>query len=340
MATRLSMDVKQVKLQAYRESRRRGMAWLLQQMNSDGSIGDPQEGFYFYRAPWTFAVTGETEAAHAICGWIRQHMLTPEGTIDGPYRTSGYAYTYQNSALIIGAHLALQYDLSCGVMANLLTYRDPRSGGFANDKLDDGGMSDDMDIPFTCGAGFACLATGHIDEARDVYRFLKNIYQVQEALPERFYYTLSRQTQAPIKEYPKEREIGYLVENQAARRQRWTIGGISAGFLCRLYMVDPRPEYMALARKYQAFSMAATERQFDYSHVCKSSWGSSLLYQLTGEEQYLSWTHKMGDWYIDNQNAAGYWHWDYYTTLGSHIELALEFVMHLDTLIGGLASRP
>ena len=85
--------------------------------------------------------------------------------------------------------------------------------------------------------------------------------------------------------------------------------------------------------------MGATPGQFNWSHVCKSSWGSSLLYQVTGEQQYLDWTYRMGDWYVETQEPDGRWHWENYSTLGSHIELAFEFVMHLDTLIGALASR-
>jgi hypothetical protein len=331
---------KSEKLRLYRDARDKGTRWLLRHMNADGSLGDVREGFYFYRAPWTFAITGESEAAGAICGWVRKHMLTASGAIDGIYRPSGYAYAYTTSAFVIGAHLASQYDLSYGVMPALLAYQDPRSGGFANDRNADGSQSDDMDIPFACGPGFACLETGYLAEARKVYDYLRDIYDAQRELPARFFYTLSRTSQKPVVEFPAERAISYVVENQDPRRQRWTIGGIAAGFLCRLYMVEPRAEYLALARKFQAFSMAATEGQFDWSHVCKSSWGSSLLYQLTGEDQYLDWTYKLGDWYVERQNAEGYWHWDYYTTLGAHIEVALEFVMHLDILIGGLASRP
>jgi hypothetical protein len=336
----IASAAKNEKIKLYRDARDRGTRWLLKHMNQDGSLGDVRDGFYFYRAPWTFATTGETGAASAVCGWVRKNMLTTQGTIDGPYRPSGYAYAYTTSAFIIGAHLASQYDLSYGLMPCLLSYQDPRSGGFANDRLADGSQSDDMDIPFACGPGFACIATGHLAEARKVYQYLKHIYEAQQELPARFFYTLSRDSQMPIRQYAEDKWTRYVVENQDPRRQRWTIGGIAAGFLCRLYLVEPRPEYLALARQYQAFSIAATEHQFDWSHVCKSSWGSSLLYQLTGEDQYLQWTYKMGDWYVERQNAEGYWHWDYYTTLGSHIELALEFVMHIDILIGGLAARP
>ena len=64
------------------------------------------------------------------------------------------------------------------------------------------------------------------------------------------------------------------------------------------------------------------------------------MYQITGEERYLNWTCRMGDWFVDTQNPEGYWHWDGVSTLGDHIHLALEFVVHLNTLIGGLTSRP
>jgi hypothetical protein len=340
MTVTISSSAKSEKLQAYNAARRKGLAWLLNHLNDDGSIGDPREGFHFYRAPWTFAVTGETQAATAMCGWIRRNMLQPDGTIGGPYRVLDDAYAYRDATLVIGAHMMLQYDLSYGLMPTLLSWQDPISGGFACDRTADGGMSDHMDIPYTCGGGLACLQTGHLDEARNVYRFLQRLYEVQTDLPDRFYYTWSRREQSVITSFPVERQIAYVVENQDPRRQRWTIGGIAAGFLCRLYLADPRPEYVDLARQYQQFSMAATPGQFNWAHVCKSSWGSSLLYQVTGEQQYLDWTYRMGDWYVDTQEADGRWHWENYSTLGSHIELGLEFVMHLDTLIGALASRP
>ena len=340
MATTISTSLKSEKLKAFTAACQKGLAWLLNHVNDDGSIGDPKEGFHFYRAPWTFAVTGETEAAAAMCGWIRRNMLEPNGTIGGPYRVFDDAYAYRDATLIIGAHMALQYDLSYGLMPNLLSWQDPRSGGFACDRMADGDMSDHMDIPYTCGGGFACLQTGRLDEARQVYSFLRRLYDAQAELPDRFYYTWSRRDQAVITHFSTEDQIAYVVENQDPRRQRWTIGGIAAGFLCRLYLSDPRPEYIELARLYQQFSMNATPGQFNWAHVCKSSWGSSLLYQITGEQHYLDWTYRMGDWYVETQEVDGRWHWPNYSTLGSHIELGLEFVMHLDTLIGALASRP
>ena len=87
--------------------------------------------------------------------------------------------------------------------------------------------------------------------------------------------------------------------------------------------------------------MTSTERQFDYVTVCKSGWGSSLLYLITGEPRYAAWTYRMGDWFVARQHADGYWPTDMPgVDQGRLIHNALEFVMHIDTIIAGLSSRP
>ena len=333
------MSNKQKTIAALKAVRGNGVAWLLRHLNADGALGDPTEGFHFYRAPWTFTIVGETGASAAVCSWIRREMLTEQGRIEGPYRVFDDAYAYRNATLIVGAHLARQYDLSYGLMPDLLSWQDRTSGGFHNDRLPGGGMSDRLDIPYACGPGLACLATGRLDVAQSVYRFLRRIYSAQKNLPRSFYYAWSCRKGGVITDYSNDDDFWHVVENRVDRRQRWTVGGIAAGFLCRLYLAEPRSEYLAFARRYQAFSMAATDAQFKYAQVCKSSWGSSLLYQLTGEGAYLEWSCRMGDWYIQTQKPEGCWYWAGYETLGSRIELTLEFVMHVDTLIGGLVSR-
>ena len=334
-------------LDAYKETRRRATAWLLSHQNPDGSLGDARDGYHFYRAPWTLALVGETEAANAVCGWFRRNMLTPDGRIDGPFRVFSDAWAYRDSALIVGAQMLGQYDLSHGLMPELLRWQDPRSGGFANDRMPNGEMSDDQSIPYAAGPGFAALATGDRVAARRVADFLRGLYEAQTELPDRFYYDWSRSRQAPTTAYTDESRFWYLVENQADRNQRWTIGGIAAGFLCRLYLAEPKPEYLDLARRYQAFSIAATPAQFKYGPVCKSGWGSSLLYEITGEPEYEAWTYRMGDWFVRHQDPAGFWpvigqgaEQGSETPLGNLIHNALEFTMHVDTIIAGLSSRP
>ena len=336
----LTAERKRDRLARYGRVRRRATRWLLDQMNSDGSIGDASEGYFFYRGPWTFSLVGETEAASRLCGWIRQHMLQPDGRIGGPYRKLNDAWAYRDSALIVGAQMAGQYDLSHGLMPELLRWQDPASGAFANDRREDGSRSDDQSIPYTAGGGFACLATGNLEAARSVASFLRRIYDAQDELPDRFYYDWSRSRQEPNREFPPDRAFWFVVENRVARLQRWTVGGIAAGFLCRLYLADPDPDYLDLARRYQDFSMTATDGQFRYDPVCKSGWGSSLLYLITGDPRYEAWTCRMGDWFVRQQHPDGYWPpTDGPTTRGRLIHNALEFTMHVDTIISGLSSH-
>ena len=326
------------RLARYVATKRRGIDWLLRQTHADGSIGDPADGFRFYRLPWTFTVAGETAAAIALCGWIREHMLTADGDFDGGLRVLTDAYAYRNATLVYGAHMARQYDLSSRGLEFVLTMQDPLTGGFTNDLNANGAPGDEMDIPYACGCGLACIAVGRLDKARLVHGFLLRIWQAQRHLPERLIYAWSRERQALITD-TSGTNLWYVVEAQAARKQRWTVGGIAAAFLCRLYMVDPKPSYVELARDYMAFSMQCTLRQFDYAQVCKSGWGAALLYQVTGDSKYQDWALRLGDWFTDTQQADGSWAWDADPSVGQTIELTAEFVAHVDTIIGCLASR-
>lgn len=313
--------------------------WVLGQARPGGGIGDPAAGFKAHRAPWALALMGETESAMAYCGWARTNLLR-NGRLDGELRILDDGWAYRDSTLIIGAQMLEQYDLSLGVLDHLVSWQDPISGGFANDRRADGTGSDEMDIPYACGPGFAALITGRLSVARGVGRFLDTIYRAQQDMPDRFHAFFSRRDQRPILPTDAEFQQRFVVQNQVDRNQRWTIGGIAAGFLGRLYLAEPEPALLDLARKYQAFSMAATDAQFKYPAVCKSSWGASLLFQITGEAQYLDWLARLARWYLDTQVDDGYWHPVSEKCAEDVIEVTLEFIMHIRTLMGAVASRP
>ena len=320
------------------EACRRATAWVRAQAQPDGGVGDPADGFKTHRLPWAMALMGEVELAQAHCGWFREHLLR-DGRLDGPARLLNDGWAYRDSTLIIGAHMLEQYDLSLGVVDHLLSWQDPVSGGFANDRLPDGTGSDEMDIPYACGPGFAALICGRVEPARRVADFLRTIYEAQTELPDRFHLFLSRREQRPILPGDPGWQQRFVVENQVDRNQRWTIGGIAAGFLGRLYLIDRDPALLDLARRYLAFSMAASDAQFKYPAVCKTSWGAALLFQITGEDVYRDWLARMARWYLDTQVAEGYWHPAVEKCVGDVLEVTLEFVMHVKILVSALSAR-
>ena len=325
-------------------TKKKAIEFLLSKFNSDGTVGPAQEdGFYFYRLPWSLSIAGETRAANIVCSWIYNHMMTIEGDFDNGLRKIKDAYAYRNATLIYGAHMLRRYDISHSGMSFLLSLQDPLSGGFANN-MNENGPSDDMDIPYTVGCGLACIATGYLHQARKVYNYLDLIWKQQSNLPSELYYNLSRKTQEIIN--PQEGKDGFwdVVVAQRDSYQRWTVGGIAAAFLCRLYLVDPEKKYLDLAIKYMDFSMGSTESQFKYASACKSGWGSSLLYLITGEEKYFHWTKKLAQWFVGHQSEDGSWSMN---KLGREeldsesgiIHLTAEFVVHVDTIISCLSAR-
>lgn len=335
---------------------RRATDWILSLQRSSGVIGDPTLGFKYYRAPWALTLMGEVDAALGVCAFARANLLR-DGRLDGPARVLTDGWAYRDSALMIGAHMLGQYDLSHGLAASLLSWQDPQSGGFANDGLPtdalptgsdesrgvppDGALapSDEMDIPYAAGPGLALIAIGRLDAARAVAGFLDRFHRGQPALPDRFYCFWSRRDQRPIVESDAAFETRFVVDQGADRMQRWTIGGIAAGFLGRLYLAEPDPRYLELAAAYQDFSMAATPAQFGYPSVCKSSWGASLLWQITGNVVYRDWLLRMADWYLAGQEANGWWHPWVENTESDVIEITLEFIMHMRILSGALRIR-
>src|SRR5687768_8907197 len=98
-------------LDTYRRANQRGTDWLLQQVNDDGSIGPVDQDFTYYRLPWTFTITGHTDAALRLCDWVRQHQFS-DGDFVGVSPRQIEANAYQNATFIYGAQMLRQYDLS------------------------------------------------------------------------------------------------------------------------------------------------------------------------------------------------------------------------------------
>ena len=121
------------KLDSYRQARRKGAEYLLSHLNADGSVGPAARGFFYYRTPWALATAGETEAATALCAWIRENQFGPSGDFIGVSpRPLVDHYLYANALLVIGAHTLRQFDLSHRGIQHILSLRDPLSGAFHN----------------------------------------------------------------------------------------------------------------------------------------------------------------------------------------------------------------
>jgi hypothetical protein len=323
------------KLEQYRQAQRKGVDYILKHVNSDGSVGPADKAFFYYRTPWALATAGEIEAATRLCDWIRRHQFGENGDFVGVSpRPVVEHYMYMNGLLVIGAHMLQQFDLSQRGMRYIRSLQDPLSGGFYN-YGGPAGHSDKEDIPYNCGVGLACLMAGEVEAAERVAIWLQRMWSLQPELPDRLYFVYSAEKQELVTDFPPDQAKQYVLEAQKPR-QRFTVGGIGAAFLSRLYMARPRPEYLGLAQEYQAFAMNQTERQFEVAQVCKVGWGAALLYQITKEEIHREWAIKVADYFVRTQFPDGHWINNEPLADRPEIEIGSEFLVYLDVIISSL----
>jgi hypothetical protein len=328
-------------IQRFRAARDRGVAWLLRQLNPDGSIGLADRGTFYYRAPWAFALAGETAAGLRLLDWIRRHRFTPDGAfVSGDDQSDSVDswYPYPLSSLIVGAHLLRQFDMSERGVQHLLTRQDPTTGGFYS-RRDDSSDAAFQELAVACGAMLPLVITGQLDAAERVGDFLVRLWELQPEPADRLYCIYTREARL-LTRFPE--AIRKAAVNEAHDGQQYHYnGGFAAASLAYLYLACPKPIYLETARRYMAFSMNSTPRQFEVQQVCKSGWGAALLYSITREPVYRDWAIKLGDWFIGNQFPDGYWVQT--RTLEdppkptTTILITAEFVMHLDSIYSALA---
>lgn len=329
-------------LARYRTAQRKAIAWLLAQVNNDGSIGDAQRDTCYYRVPWAFCVAGEADAAMRMLTWIRRHMLTVDGELAGSISAGRDWYrsvnTYTETCLAYGAMLLRQYDVAQSAMTFALRSQSLASGGVYMDRqrMDEHGP---QLLFLTAQLGMSALLTGHHARARAAGEWLVRLWHAQPELPARLYtvWTDANGLASTVPDGDDRRN--YIQESQQTYEYHFN-GGIAAACLAYLYLATGEQDWLDTARAYQQFSMQSTPRQFDTKQVCKSSWGSSLLWLITGEQQYLDWTVRMGDWFVAEQVDDGHWfntpHNVPNPTVNDNIQITAEFVVHLDHIIGAV----
>jgi hypothetical protein len=330
------------RLSAYQACQRKAVDFLLANMHDDGSIADATRDACYYRVPWALAVSGEAAAAMRNLEWIRRNMMTAEGELSGKILPNNNWYravnTYTESCLAYGAQLLRQYDVAQKFVRFVFRSQNATTGGAYMDREHKGPDGPQM-LFLTAQVGMSALLTGHMQEALAAGAWLKRLWQAQPELPQRLY-TIWTEAGGLATTVPAGADRrNYIQESQETYEYHFN-GGIAAALLSYLYMATGEQQWLDLARAYQKFSIESTPKQFDTKQVCKSSWGGSLLYIITNEQQYLDWTVTMGDWFVREQTADGHWfntpHNVPNPTLNDNIQITAEFVVHMDHIIGAL----
>ena len=251
------------------------------------------------------------------------------------------ANTYAEGCLAYGAHLLRRYDIAQRAMAYALRQQSRVSGGIYVDRPLRDVQTPQLLYP-TAQVGMTALLLGRPAEARAAGEWLVRLWQAQPELPARLY-TMWTDAGSLATSVPEgEERRNYIQESQETYEYHYN-GGIAAACLASLYLATGEQRWLETARAYEQFSMQSTPRASLRPNRCaRARGGTSLLWLATGEQQYLDWTVRMGDWFVAGQTADGHWFNTPYhvpnPTLDANLQITAEFVVHLDHIMAALGT--
>ncbi len=321
------------------ESRERGLDYLVGQQRADGAIGNPEkEGLGpYYKTLWALTSGGRTAEANRLATWISHEVLTDDGDFAGEMRGKFFdrSYAYPNAWMIIGAQKLGRYDISRRGM-EFLRLLHHETGGFRIERDNEDAV---QDILNTAQSGNACLATGHLAEAKSVGRFLRTIYEAQPD-PEHVLYFVYKPGQGLRTEFPEERQKLHSIRHDTPRQAYFNMG-IAAAFLARLHMETGDASWSVLGRDYLQLAFNVLDEMYETAQVGKVGWGAALMYQTTGEDRMLRLAERVGEAMAAQQTDTGGWdNTGGYVNDAIRTEVTAEFVVLLDEMIAGLSARP
>jgi hypothetical protein len=264
----------------FKASRDRGVAWLLDHIASDGKpVGADQQAGWG-RVPWALAVSGASDAGHAVLSWVERNALGADGRffagIHGGDATFG---AYAHGHFAIGAWLLERYDLALRTMGALRALQLPNGGipvtiaGDANPGM--------CDLLSTAQVGLAGLMTGQDDVVDGVHKWIVDLVAQQPDLSTRF--ITMRVNDALLTE--PEGQFAWLgVTDFTKPRQTYYTPGVTAVFLAGYAMqrgiAGEGAAALALGHELLALNINGHPAQFDdleSVQACKFGWGAAAM---------------------------------------------------------------
>lgn len=337
-----------------RAARNRGVSWLLEQQQGSGALLPENNTLStYYKGPLALASVGESPAGQNLLNWVRKNALTETGDFQGSEGRGAQRYhaSYPNAWIIVGAERIGDYGVSYQAIQHLLTRQDPDTGGFFRVLPDDvevlhesedddpyaaGAVLGSIDLMNTSMAGFACLSTGHLEEARHAGDFIVRVQASQPRSEGKFYFQWKAGA-GLITDFPDHEADAFVIDS-AKTKQKYFQLGIAAAFLSRLHEATRDPAYLSSARGLIDFTERLGEDRYAIPASGKIGWGASYLYRLTGNERYRDIAEEVGRSLVSLQGTSGSWVEE--STMSQRIEITAEFVTLLTEIETGLTGKP
>jgi hypothetical protein len=304
-----------VNYQEAREAASKGAAFLEGRVNSDGSVRGEKDvvsnkvGCY-YKTIWALASSGRFYLANSVADFTRKSFLHRNGDFADKLQRQGDEWfewryhTYLNIWLTIGAHTIGRFDLSFPGSDYILTFLDPKTGGFCNERPYPAGKKIEDSLA-SSGDALACLYVGRLEEARKTGDFLIRLLRAQPEPKKRFYTALNGKGNL-IRDFPSADEI-YRVVDATRKEQYYFMVGLPMALLSKLYLATNLKNYLDAARGYFQFTKHCADDAYSYPASGKSGFGSAILARITGNEDIKSAAERQLEYLVQTQDQDGAW---------------------------------
>jgi hypothetical protein len=322
-----------------REAVARTIRWLREHQRSNGAVGN--ELAACYKVPYAFQVCGYNLEATRLLSYIKAIYMDATGDF-GPedYISPSIErrfHVYHNQWIILGAHRLGRFDIAYKAAIKMLEYQDQKSGGFSCDL-----SAGVLDILSTAFCGLTCIYLGRIEEARKAGDFLAMMLDLQPEIDHQLFVDY-HPDEGLVTNFPESEALIHVVKIEE-KRQWYFYPGASVAFLSKLYAATGSEKYLRSAISYFEFAMRCREDVFTYPTGGKLGWGSSCLFNVTGDKKYRDAAEKIASHLLETQRPAGDWPIDYLgDTPGSErershsIDISAEFAIWLTEISKELA---
>ena len=294
----------------YREAVRRGLDYLVGQVNPDGSVNPTEKGaFAYYKLPWALVLGGRSEEAARIVRRIVADTMTEEGDFYTEKRSKFHLdyYTYENAWIVLAAHLLSLFDIAGRGWRYIERFQDPETGGFCSKKPYAPGANHVEDPLSTAWVCNVALCLGKLAVAERGAAFIQMLWDIQPDIEGSLYYYW-RPDGGLILERPPEEPDDRYFRIHVAEPDSWCyILGAQVSFLARLYLATGRQEHLRLAQRVREFAMRCHEDLFQTDSAGKFCYGNTFLYRATGDEGYLQVAERCADYLVADQQPEGCW---------------------------------
>lgn len=239
----------------------------------------------YYKVPYLFLITGHPEPCRLGLSWIRNNLLTDDGSLLCVPAADGMraepAAVRETAWVASTAHFSGRFDISYPLLDFLVSCQGRNTGGVYETTR--GVHAADADVRSTACAGLTYLAGGRIEEARRAGDFLAQTVMKQFDSA-RFRMRVDSMGR-PVTTFPKENACHYVL-SKARGKTDLSYLGLPMVFLCRLHLATGEQEWLDAGADYFAVAERYAKDGWRSPGAGTVGWGAATLYDLTRRRFY------------------------------------------------------